>query len=285
MSKVLSAETVQRLERDGYLTGIPVLSPEEVRRYRANLEQFERDHSAHIKKLKSKAEVLSPWIVDFATSPRLLDAFEDIFGPNLFLRGVAWRNKAPDGSTFAGWHQDTAYGVEMTPRHFTAVLALSDCSETTGCLRVIPGSHKWPLLEHADYDDPTSILARGQQIVSDFDRSHIANLALKPGEMAIFDPAIVHGSSPNVGTDRRIMALITMIPTHAVRQDGVRETAMLVRGIDKHDTFDHEPRPQADCGERELAAWTRVIEQRARFIFKDSALSPSEAYGGTRPAA
>ena len=59
---------------------------------------------------------------------------------------------------------------------------------------------------------------------------------------------------------------------------------MLLRGADTLGNFDDEPRPDAEWSPsraRELAA---VVDARARLIFEDSRVGPSEAYGGTRPA-
>jgi ectoine hydroxylase-related dioxygenase (phytanoyl-CoA dioxygenase family) len=276
---------MERLESEGFVTGIPVLSSEEVAKFRADVDRFQQKFPEHVKKLKSRSEALAPWIVELAKSPRLIDLFEDIWGPNLLLRNMAWRIKQPDGKVFAGWHQDTAaYGDELSPRHYLGVLALSRCDAKAGCLQVIPGSHKGPVLRHQDYDDPTSILARGQQIVDSFDKAKAEDLALNPGEMALFNPGVIHGSGTNTGDDARVMVLVTLIPTHAKPLRG-REPAMLVRGVDEYKHFDVEPQPDEECSPQALASWKDVIETRARIIFGNTHLAPSEAYGGTRPAA
>lgn len=280
--KVLTEEALARFERDGFLSPVPVLTPAQVASYRDRLESFERRHPEHVKKLKSKSHLLCPWIVELAEEPSILDVFEDLLGPNLLLWSMAWRIKNPDRRTFAGWHQDFAYGG-VQPIVIFGPLALSTCDSTSGCLRVVPGSHKWGALPHADKDDPTSILARGQYISVDFDKSNIVDLELKPGEMALINNRIVHCSGPNNGNDRRIMVLVEIIPTHAYREDG-RDTALLVRGVDAYHHFEPDPRPDAEFSPEAQASWKRAIDIRAKIIFKNSPLSPSEAYGGSRPA-
>jgi hypothetical protein len=148
---------------------------------------------------------------------------------------------------------------------------------------VVPGSHKWDVLPHADTEDPKSILARGQYITVDFDKSNIVDLALKPGEIAIINNAIVHCSGTNNSTDRRIILLVEMMPTHA-RHVNMRDSAILVRGVDTHNNFDADPRPDAEFSPTAQANWKRAIDRRAKIIFAGSRLAPSEAYGGTRPA-
>jgi len=282
VTKVLSRDDVERFERDGFTRPIQVLSPEEVSHYRSRLEGFEERFPEHVKKLKSKSHLLCPWVLEIAEHPRILDLFEDLIGPNILCWSMAWRIKKPDHQTFAGWHQDTAYGG-VKPLLAFGALALSECGSEQGCLRVVPGSHKWGNLPHADTEDPLSILARGQYITSEFDQSTIVDLAMRPGEIAIINNAIVHCSGPNVSRDRRIMLLVEMMPAHAYHVN-FRDSAMLVRGVDTHNNFDTDPRPDAEFSPTAQANWKRAIDRRAKIIFAGSRLAPSEAYGGTRPA-
>ena len=282
MTKVLSPAAVAAFERDGFVPAVPVLTADEVRYFRGCYESFEKRHPEHVKKLKSKSHLLCPWVVELASHAKVLDAFEDLIGPDILCWSMAWRVKEPDGKTFAGWHQDSVY-LPVKPILVFGTLALSECGSEAGCLRVIPGSHKWDPLPHADTEDRDSILARGQYIRAEFDKSNAVDLALKPGEMALINNAIVHSSAPNRGRDRRMMVLVEMMPTHAVHQ-GFRDSAMLVRGVDAFRNFDEDPRPDAEFSPAAQAAWKRVIDIRAKLIFAGSTLAPSEAYGGTRPA-
>jgi hypothetical protein len=109
------------------------------------------------------------------------------------------------------------------------------------------------------------------------------DFALAPGEMALFHNTLVHGSGANLGPDRRFLLLVEMLPTWA-RPPRIRQAAMLVRGVDTHGNFDDEPRPDAEWSETARANWASVVGARARLIFADSRVGPSEAYGGTRPA-
>src|SRR5207245_3484254 len=128
-----------------------------------------------------------------------------------------------------------------------------------GCMRGVPGSHRWPLLPHKEAFKPHSLLSREQYIDAAFDRSAAVDFAPDPGEIALFNNAIIHGSNPNFGSDRRILFLLEMIPTHA-HQAFPRESATLVRGHDDDGNFDVDPRPQRLMGATELAAWQRAVE-------------------------
>ena len=281
MPKVLTQAQVDAFERDGYLSPVRAMSPERARHYRDRFESLEARVPNDMKKMKTKSHLLCPWVLEIAEDPHMLDIFEDLIGPNIRCWSMAWRVKKADNETIAGWHQDSVYGSPIPV--VLGALALSDCGAQQGCLRGVPGSHKWGHLKHEESDDPKSILARGQYITDPFDEDKAVDCVLAPGEMVMFHNSLVHGSSINVGPDRRFLLLVEMVPTWAERPRG-RESAMLLRGIDKYDAFDDEPRPDGEFTEQALANWKRVVDSRAKRLFEDSRFAPSEAYGGVRAA-
>lgn len=279
MPKILSAAAVDQFNQQGFHAPVPVLSEKEAAYFRGRLEAFESKHPGDAKKLKTKAHLLCPWVDEIARHPRILDAYEDLIGPDILCYSMAFRIKNADGKTFAGWHQDTVYSP-IKPIMVIGALALSECTVRHGCLSVIPGSHKTGMLPHAETTGSDSILARGQYISVDFDKSNAVDLVLKPGEIGLFNADIIHGSQANVSDERRIVLLVEMMPT-CVEQRAHRDSAMLVRGTDRYRNYDDEPRPRVELGPEERAAWQRVVEKRARNVFQGSALPVSEAYGGT----
>ena len=135
--------------------------------------------------MKTKSHLLCPWVLEIAEDPHILDIFEDLIGPNLRCWSMAWRVKKADGQTFAGWHQDSAYGAAIPV--VLGGLALSECGVSQGCLRGVPGSHKWGILKHDESDDPRSILAKGQFITDAFDEEEGVDFRAPAGEMVLFD--------------------------------------------------------------------------------------------------
>jgi len=75
-----------------------------------------------------------------------------------------------------------------------------------------------------------------------------------------------------------------MLPTSA-KPARIRQSAMLLRGADRYGNFDDEPRPGRRVHRDRRGELQRVVDARAKLIFETSRLRPSEAYGGTRPAA
>ena len=64
--------------------------------------------------------------------------------------------------------------------------------------------------------------------------------------MSLHHTRLVHFSEPNHSARRRIGLGVSYIPTSVQCTGTVRHTAMLVRGIDRYNHFDHEPRLSAD---------------------------------------
>jgi len=281
MPKVLTNAQARAFETHGFLSPVRAISPERAGALRERFEALEARVAGDIKKMKTKSHLLCPWVLELAEDPHVLDVFEDLIGPDIRCWSMAWRVKNADGETFAGWHQDSAYGSPVPV--VLGALALSECGARQGCLRGIPGSHTLGALRHEESIDPRSILARGQYIVDELDEGQAVDFVLQPGEMVMFHNSLVHGSSGNFGPDRRFLLLVEMVPTWA-KMDRFRESALLVRGVDTHGNFDDEPRPDGEYTETALASWKRVVDARAARLFHDSRYAPSEAYGGVRPA-
>ena len=83
MPKVLTKPQIEHFHSQGFLSPIPVLSAEEVARYRGCLEDFERKYPNDTKKLKSKSHLLCPWVEEIARNSNVLDVYEDLIGPNI----------------------------------------------------------------------------------------------------------------------------------------------------------------------------------------------------------
>lgn len=272
MPKALTEDQVRRFEEEGYLAPLPLLAPNEAASLYARLEDLERQHPDYIGKLDFKANLVADWIDRLSRDARMLDVMEDLLGPDLLHWNTTFRIKAADGKAHAGWHQDTMY-IRIRPIMITAWLALTPATRDSGCVTVIPGSHKWPLLAHAESVDPDSILSRAQNITEDFDTSGAVDLVLAPGEFGLFNHGIVHGSGANVSGGRRVAMLFDYLPASGIN-DRRRDSAMLVRGRDQHGNFDLEAPPKGAFGPAELAAQERALDIQTQVTYENSRHRP-----------
>jgi len=111
----------------------------------------------------------------------------------------------PPGARGQALHQDQYY-LRVSPGTCVAAwLALDDCDEANGCLQVVPGSHTWPVLctEAADttrsFTDVTVPIPPG---------TPVRPVIMRAGDVLFFHGSLVHGSEPNLTTDRFRRALI-----------------------------------------------------------------------------
>jgi non-heme Fe2+,alpha-ketoglutarate-dependent halogenase len=123
----------------------------------------------------------------------------------------------------------------------TAWVALTESTIENGSLRVIPGTHRAPLLAHRAMDDPANVLSRGQAITAPIDEGKAVAPTLASGQMSIHDVRLAHGSGPNRSAERRLGFAIRYVATHVRKTGARRDAAILVRGTDRYGNFDPEP--------------------------------------------
>lgn len=247
MPKRLSPDLIERYQELGYCTAVPALTAEEVARHRASLECFEAQ-SGPIRgtTLQFKPHLHQHWAHEIATNASILDALEDVIGPDILLIHFTLWIKEPRTDAFVAWHQDGTYFGLSPAEHITAWVALSDSSDLSGCMEVVPGSHKLGQMRHCVADDADNMLRTGQRIDVPDDAPR-ALLPVPPGHFSLHHTNLLHNSRANRADDRRIGLGISYIPTHVKCSSKTRLTAMLVRGVDAFNHFDHEHPPGDDA--------------------------------------
>jgi hypothetical protein len=260
MPKKLTEAQIERYHRDGFVFPFDALSADQARRCRRALEDFEAAHGALAKGNNFKPHLLFTWVDEIVRHPAVLDAVEDLIGPDIRLFHLTvWPKNAHDPA-YVGWHQDATYFGLEPPLHVTAWVALTDASIEAGCMEVIPGSHKLGQLHHAErQQEAHNLLSRGQTITVPFDKSRTEFMPVRAGEFSLHHTHLVHNSRPNLSDDRRIGLGISYIPTEVRCTSRTRLTAMLVRGVDRYGHFDDEPRPRVDFGDAERAAHADAV--------------------------
>ena len=267
MPKLLSADAVARFERDGFHFPVPVMPAEEARRYRRCLEDYEAASGGAIRSnMRHKVHLLFTWANDLARHPRILDAVEDVLGPDILCWGTNFFIKEAADPGYVSWHQDSTYWGLEPADVVTAWLALSDASLPTGPMKFWPGSHRMEQIPHTDTFHEHNLLSRGQEIDVAVEEDKGVLAPLKAGEISLHHVRLVHGSAPNTTNDRRIGLAIRYVAPH-VRQIRTRDSAMLVRGQDRYGHFDLEPEPAADLDAAALAAHADAMNRMVANLY------------------
>lgn len=242
MPKRLTEDQINHYRAHGYCYPVPVLSRPEYTDYRSDLERYETEIGAPLDfPEKSKPHLLFNWADQVAHHPAVLDAVEDLIGPDILLYHITLWTKEAGAPAYVLWHQDGAYFFLDPAEQITAWVALSDAPIESGCMHVLPDTHKSEWLEHFDDLSPGNMIKRGQGIRGLDDKTG-APMPLKAGEMSLHHTKLIHSSGANNYHDRRIGVGLSYIPAHVRPLDEPQPTALLVRGQWAHDDFIKEER-------------------------------------------
>jgi len=263
--KALTQEQADYYRYNGFVFPIPALTPAEIAYFRAGLDRLEAELGCPVAeadvKWRSQAYAHSPWFNELIRHPRILDAVEDVIGPNILVWTSTFFIKEPGSKTFAAWHQDGAYFGLEPKEQVCAWVALTDASKEAGCMEHTSAHGAPRLLHHSPLGLANSINRAGQTIMEPFDKTKPVAMALEAGSFSLHHELSIHRSALNHAAHRRIGIGLNYIPTH-VRVDGpVRCKAMLVRGEDTHGHFDLIDPPVAERDAAALAAHQSVSER------------------------
>ena len=242
MTLLLSPGQVQAYERDGFVFPVDVLTNQEVNALRGELQAWEKARGSDIDfPEKSKSYLLFNWADQLVHHPKILDAVQDLIGPDILVYHSTLFVKEAGTPAYVRWHQDSTYFYLQPHLHVTAWVALSDASVQAGCMRVLPGSHRWGAFEHDDKPEPMNMIRRGQGISDRFDRETGSMMPVSAGQMSLHHTDLVHASGANDSADRRIGYAISYIPAHVRPVGDIRPSALCVRGR-SHGHFAEEQR-------------------------------------------
>ena len=270
MPKFLTQQQVGQFREEGFLSPIDIMSEHEAGQYRQKLESAEKDYPDALNPENRNNPHLSFTFLDeLAHQPIILDVVEDLIGPDLSLWGSVLFIKEPTTPHYVSWHQDATYmGIE--PHEFISPwIALSHSNRETGCMSMIPGSHRWEIQQHEETFADDNILTRGQAI-NDIDESLAVDLILQPGQMSVHHAKVIHGSRPNLSQSRRIGYVLQAFMPPPARQVIGANYWLPMRGQDWHDNTPRLQRPQSDMDtdavrNRNLANdnWANILYQGA----------------------
>jgi phytanoyl-CoA hydroxylase len=153
---------------------------------------------------------VGPAVFGLLTHERLLDAVEEILGPELVSNPVQHVRMKPPGRLLGPersrsylaakvpWHQDL--GVLLPEADAATILscwvAVTDADEQNGCMQVVPGSHRRDLYNHCPGEPQTGIPDHLLEL------DGAVTLPMRAGSVLFFGQNLVHGSLDNTSDDR-----------------------------------------------------------------------------------
>jgi ectoine hydroxylase-related dioxygenase (phytanoyl-CoA dioxygenase family) len=231
-------------EREGYVVVRGVLDPELIQEASEHVTWLvQKNPGTRPEQLHTHLMADDPFWVRLVSDDRLLDIAEKFVGPDIALFASHYISKPPFDGQPVLWHQDGSYWPLDPMQVVTLWLAVDDSTSENGCMRVMPGTHTLGLQPLQRRSDVASVLGSGID-ESLLDESKAVDVILKPGDVSIHHPNLIHGSNANNSPTRRCGLTIRYIPTSTrIVSDKPWPSAFLLRGQAAPGINDYRPWP------------------------------------------
>lgn len=232
---MLSQDQIDFFHSRGYLSGIKILNDRQIQALSQELDTLiDPNHPSqdlfyefHTNESSQQEQVLfhslgqwriSPAFHDLLWNPAFVMAASQLLGASVrFWHDQLFYKPAKHGGGVA-WHQDYSYWTRTAPmQHLTCWVGLDDSNISNGCLRYVPGSHRWGLLEKpelaGDMDELKKQLSKEQMAAF-----QPIPIELKKGYATFHHPLLIHGSYANQSNQVR-RALVLNVLANGVKSD------------------------------------------------------------------
>ena len=274
-------DVAARYDRAGFVFPIDVVSAEEARAIRADLEAAEAeltDDPERLALLRSYPDRLLPSFDKLVRNPNLIAAVSAVLGPDLLVWSAGLFIKEAKSPKIVSWHQDLTYWGLDEADETTCWVALSASTTASGCMKFVPGSHKKRLVPHVDTFDDNNLLTRGQEIAVEVDDEEGVAVELQPGQASMHHGHLFHASGPNRVDDRRIGSAVRYIKTSMKQRSGDRSLVALVSGEDRYGHFTIAGAPRGRLAEEDFALCRRDAEIKRRVLYEGADRSQGKRY-------
>lgn len=218
---MLTQTQVDFYHEHGYLGVENVLSPTEIDELRRVTDEFveqsrqvtahtdvfdlEPGHSAddpRLRRLKNPIEH-HPTYDQAMRHPKILKIVSQLIGPDLRTNGNKLNIKYAQFGSPVEWHQDWAFYPHTNDDLLAVGIAIDPMTLENGCLLVVPGSHKGPVLSHHH----SKGFFVGAVTEPDFEPNDAVPIVVGAGGISIHHVRTLHGSAPNTSPDSRRLLL------------------------------------------------------------------------------
>ncbi len=159
-----------------------------------------------------------------------MDLCEAILGPDVILHHSKLFFKPPGNGAPFPMHQDWEHFPTLHDQMIAAVIHVNETTESSGCLRLYPGSHKRGRMEGMRGE------GEGSRPRKEYSVADATPIEAQAGDVLFFSYLTVHGSTQNLSGHPRKTVLVQMHPGDDRVVDGNRHTnvKLALRGHNQH---------------------------------------------------
>ena len=140
MLKLLTEPQIARFRDDGFLFPVNIFSAEEAAAMHGKIQAMEKALGEEPQeRFRVKAQLPFPWLCDLVSHPKLLDAAEDLIGPDIMCWGASFFAKKPHDPRYVSWHTDSFFYGYEPKETIAAWFSFNDSTPESGCVRYLSG--------------------------------------------------------------------------------------------------------------------------------------------------
>jgi ectoine hydroxylase-related dioxygenase (phytanoyl-CoA dioxygenase family) len=235
---VLAKEQIRSYQDDGYITVESVLTEAQIAEGRRIIDDFveqsrsvtahnelfdlEPEHTAErpmVRRLKFPDRI-HPFFDQLLRSEAILDRVEDLIGHNIRFQASKLNLKAAGGGSPVEWHQDFAFYPHTNADMLAVGVYFDDTDMDNGCMLMIPGSHRGPVLDHHQDGFFVGAITPSRNEV---DLKRAVPIEVKAGALSFHHVHMLHGSAPNRSDRPRRLLLYQYTAVDAWPLSGVTD--------------------------------------------------------------
>jgi ectoine hydroxylase-related dioxygenase (phytanoyl-CoA dioxygenase family) len=156
-----------------------------------DLEPGHTPEAPRLRRLKNPANQ-HPCYDRMMRHPAILDLVAQLIGPDIRQNGHKLNLKYAEFGSPVEWHQDFAFYPHTNDDLLAVGIAIDDMTLENGCLLVVPGSHKGPMVDHHQNG-----IFVGAVTDPSFAPDNVVPIQLKAGGISIHHARLLHASAPN----------------------------------------------------------------------------------------
>lgn len=237
---MISAEPVHQFQEHGFLAVEGVVPAALIEEARAAVDDFveqsravtdhtpvfdlEPGHSPEAPRVRRLKEpcAIHPVFDRISRLDAILDIVAALIGPEIRYQGSKLNMKAAAYGSPVEWHQDFAFYPHTNDDLLAVGVALDDCTLENGPLLMLPGSHRWPILDH--HQDSVFVGAIDVEREG-VDVSGAVPVTVPAGGITLHHTRMLHASAPNRSAQPRRLLLLQLAAVDAWPVLGVTDLA------------------------------------------------------------